>query len=238
MTNQVIGITGKARSGKDTVANLLIDNCGFIRYSFAAPIKDSIQEMFGWDERHREGELKETKLPVVFTFTDISNVIWKYFKEDLEESGIILYDAVCRWLFIIEQNAQMRFRHQDGTYHAILSPRNAYQWFGTEWGRDFIDQNIWLNKAKRFSEKTDRVVIPDVRFQNEAEFFQKNQKPLLLIKREGVEIKDSGHSSESGVDGALITHMIQNDGSIEELWEKTLEIMNNLNLECRNEINK
>lgn len=238
MTNQVIGITGKARSGKDTVANLLIEKCGFIRYSFAAPIKDSVQEMFDWNERHREGDLKETKLPVVFTFEHMADVIWKYFSEDLQASGIELKDAVSRWLFVIEQNAPMQFRHQDSTYHAILSPRQAYQWFGTEWGRDFVDQNIWLNKAKRFSEKNDRVVIPDVRFQNEAEFFQKNQKPLLLINREGVEIKDSGHSSEGGVDGVLISHKIQNDGTIDELWAKTLEIMNNLNLECRNEIDK
>ena len=35
----VIGITGVARSGKDTVANMIIARCGGYRYSFADPMR-------------------------------------------------------------------------------------------------------------------------------------------------------------------------------------------------------
>lgn len=52
----LIGITGKAGSGKDTFAKYFIDNHNFTRYAFAGPIKRMIQAGFGvdpgvWDDR-------------------------------------------------------------------------------------------------------------------------------------------------------------------------------------------
>lgn len=41
-----IGITGKARSGKDTVAKRLVEHHGFIRNAFADPLKRAGQQMF------------------------------------------------------------------------------------------------------------------------------------------------------------------------------------------------
>ena len=40
----LIGLTGYARSGKDTVANILIKNFGFTRVAFADPIRDFCYE--------------------------------------------------------------------------------------------------------------------------------------------------------------------------------------------------
>ncbi len=54
----IFGITGKKRSGKDTVAKFFIEK-GFKRYAFADPIKEMCKIMFLWDERHVNGELKE-----------------------------------------------------------------------------------------------------------------------------------------------------------------------------------
>ena len=34
----IIGLSGYARSGKDTAADRLVNNHGFVRYSFAAPM--------------------------------------------------------------------------------------------------------------------------------------------------------------------------------------------------------
>lgn len=59
----IIGLSGKARSGKDTAANYICDRFGFSKYSFAKPIKDCGELLFGWDERHRDGELKEVADP-------------------------------------------------------------------------------------------------------------------------------------------------------------------------------
>jgi hypothetical protein len=41
----IIGLTGYARSGKDTVAKVLIENYGFTRIAFADPIRELLLEM-------------------------------------------------------------------------------------------------------------------------------------------------------------------------------------------------
>ncbi len=44
---RLIGFAGKARSGKDTAGEYLVDNYNFLRYSFAQPLKDATKIMFG-----------------------------------------------------------------------------------------------------------------------------------------------------------------------------------------------
>lgn len=44
---KLIGIHGKARSGKDTMANFLVENHGFTKMAFADPIKWAVSSAFG-----------------------------------------------------------------------------------------------------------------------------------------------------------------------------------------------
>ncbi|WP_375191817.1 deoxynucleotide monophosphate kinase [Marinobacter sp.] len=60
---RLIGIAGKARSGKDTAAARLIEKHGLVKYSFADPLKAGIKTMFGLTEEHVNGSLKETVIP-------------------------------------------------------------------------------------------------------------------------------------------------------------------------------
>ncbi len=62
MKNKLIGIVGQKRCGKDTIADYLIKNNLFQRYSFADPIKRGAMEMFGFTEAQMWGsaEDKET----------------------------------------------------------------------------------------------------------------------------------------------------------------------------------
>lgn len=65
MEINLIGLAGLAGSGKDTAANHLEKITGLERYALASPIKETVNEMFGWDERHSAGELKEVDDPVM-----------------------------------------------------------------------------------------------------------------------------------------------------------------------------
>lgn len=49
MRPPIIGLTGKARCGKDTVANFLIAAIGGYRYAFADPIRDMLHAGLGID---------------------------------------------------------------------------------------------------------------------------------------------------------------------------------------------
>ena len=51
----LIAISGRIGSGKDTVAGYLVKQHGFVRYSWATPVKDSVAAVFGWDRYSLEG---------------------------------------------------------------------------------------------------------------------------------------------------------------------------------------
>jgi len=182
----LIGITGKARSGKDTTADILSKRLGLIKYSFATPIKEAAKVMFGLTEEHVNGKLKEEVIP---------------------------------WLGV--------------------SPRRIMQTLGTDWGRDIIRGDIWVQIAKRrfeeLSECLDNIfhcgmVIPDVRFENEADFVRENGGIVIHISRSSVQNVEQ-HRSEDGIEFKNGDIRIINDGSLEDL-ENTIEsvILNDLRI--------
>ena len=61
---KLIGLTGRARSGKDTVAHHLNENNSYSSYAFAQPMKQACKIMFNWSEQHVNGDLKEVVDPL------------------------------------------------------------------------------------------------------------------------------------------------------------------------------
>jgi uncharacterized UPF0146 family protein len=67
----IIGLCGAQGSGKDTVANILVANYGFVRISFAAALKDVIAILFSWPRHMLEGDTPESR-----TWREAPDAVW------------------------------------------------------------------------------------------------------------------------------------------------------------------
>jgi hypothetical protein len=176
---KIIGITGKAGSGKDTFARymqtrlavLLGDGSFPPIESFAYPIKAGVSTMFSIPMESLEARSE---------------------KEEIKVFG-------------------------DNTK---ASPRVLMQTLGTEWGRNVVSEDIWIDLLRSrietcYLSAPTAVIITDVRFKNEAEWIKDQGGTLIEIARKG--LKGSGiHSSEDGVD-LIPDYTVFNSSSLSDL---------------------
>jgi hypothetical protein len=111
-----------------------------------------------------------------------------------------------------------------------ISPRKAYQLFGTEFGRS-ISQTLWLDLAKRTYETLPTeftgLVVPDIRFQNEADWIRTAGGTLIHIERNS-EIKVASHVSEAGIDWEMQDYLIQNNGTKDDLTTAIFHVLSSI----------
>lgn len=101
--------------------------------------------------------------------------------------------------------------------------RYAMQTLGTEWGRQCIDKDIWINIAVQKAKQCRKAVITDVRFPNEAKAIQEAGGIVVRIYRNGSDIEDY-HPSEIELDNIEADATIYNDSSLDVLRRKIRSI--------------
>ena len=92
--------------------------------------------------------------------------------------------------------------------------------------RKTIDENVWVTLALGNIDVNQRVVITDVRFENEAIMIKFMGGQLWRVKRVGVgPVND--HVSESELEGYKVDQIFVNNGTIEDLEALIKTRMNN-----------
>lgn len=169
----IIGLTGYAQSGKDTVAQILVDKYGFERRAFADKIRTLLYET---NPQIREG----------FKVRGIVDAYgWDVAKTNEPEIRRLLQDLG-------------------------VSARKVF-------GDDF-----WIREALEGIDSKEKIVITDVRFENEAEYVKfignwlDRPAELWRIKRPNV-YAINNHVSESQMDGYKVDRILVNGGSLDEL---------------------
>lgn len=108
------------------------------------------------------------------------------------------------------------------------SPRQMLQSLGTEWGRETVAKDIWLQLCRRRinqlrEQGISMVVVADVRFENEAAMIRESGGRICHVRRPMADSADVDHTSEAGIQMADGDVLVVNDGTIEDLRRKVEE---------------
>lgn len=190
----IIGITGKAQSGKDTACRI-VQLINTVDYGCACS----------------EGEGEKYILDNVDNILPITCMWEKHaFADKLKECASIIL-GVPRFMFesgeFKESFTSLPLSNKEGE---PMTNREFLQYFGTEVGRS-IDKNLWI-KALMYSygrDKESHWIIPDVRFPNEADAIRNVGGVLWKIEREGSGA--GNHISEKLIDDIMVDIIIENN---------------------------
>lgn len=99
------------------------------------------------------------------------------------------------------------------------TPRHAMVTLGTEWGREMIGQDIWINAWKRIAVANlaigSNVITEDLRFPNEYKALVEAGGIVLRVARPGIQVGD--HESERHAASFEAHIEFWNDGSLDDL---------------------
>jgi hypothetical protein len=108
------------------------------------------------------------------------------------------------------------------------TPRVAMQTLGTDWGRNMVGPDLWVNATMlRVDADLARglvVVIDDLRFDNEALAIRKRGGLVVQLERPGVSYTGE-HASEVGVSGHLIHHIVPNADTPDACAQHILQLL-------------
>jgi len=212
--SQIIGIVGFIGSGKDTVADYLVNFHRFKRESFANSLKDAVSQVFGWDRELLEGRTQESRE-------------WRETRDEW-------------WTKRLKKD---------------ITPRYVLQYWGTEVIRKGFHDDMWVASLEhRLLNTKNDIVITDCRFPNEIKAIRAAGGRVMRIKRgpeprwfdEAVSMnkgparnmtwalskqkieKLKVHASETAWVGQKFDVVLNNDGTIEELYHQIeRDIINN-----------
>lgn len=175
----LLGLTGPASAGKDTVADLLVIHAGFSKLAFADALRAEVAEAYGIDPR---------------TLTR---------RETKEDPTLALSLDRCTDLAFVGRILRSTVLPSSSEIHRARSPREVMQQWGTEFRRA-QDPDYWVKKMSsrvRYYAQSglcDKFVLTDVRFANEAALVRRIGTQLWQIKRPGTAPTEAHVSEVTG----------------------------------------
>jgi hypothetical protein len=218
----IIGICGFIGSGKDTIADYLVNIHEFRRESFANSLKDAVAHVFGWDRTMLEGRTKHSRE-------------WR--------------DQVDTWW-------AERLNMPD------LTPRLMLQLWGTEVCRRGFHDDIWIASLEnKLRNSQDDVAISDCRFPNEIKAIRQQGGVVIRVVRgpepewyqDAVDMNAGNtnmhwaiakmnmdklkiHASETAWVGTNFDAVIDNNGSMDQLYSQINDLLQDLRASKANPI--
>jgi hypothetical protein len=168
---KIIGIHGSKFSGKDTTANLIIKHCECDILHFADALKDCLNKVFFIDYKYlTDPSLKEVNFAHAIKIDKYIDKLSKYL------------------------NLNILPKHK-----VAKNARTLLQYVGTDYVKS-VDDNYWINKVSQKINKDKITLIPDTRFEDEANFIKENNGFIITVEsiNSSFNKKSDNHASENG----------------------------------------
>jgi hypothetical protein len=202
----IIGISGRAKAGKDSIAAIMIKKFGFQRVSFADSLKEISANAFNIPlETFHDVKLKDAAFvsPLQVNIDHMQSLV------------MLLKGAGCA-----PSQAQIDSLIDDGLSMQFVSPRDLLQKVGTNLCRNHFGDSVWINIFKNKIQKIEgHCIVTDVRFINERQAIKDlNGCNFLIIRPSLMPIDLNSHESELlGCSPELIDVTVMNDSTIHSL---------------------
>lgn len=114
------------------------------------------------------------------------------------------------------------------TVHPVigLTPRALMQTLGTEWGRNAVDNDLWVKLLHHRNLNSENLVISDIRAENEADYVRERGGLMIHLRAHGG--IDSNHASEQLLKVKSGDIVINNDGTLGQLYQKLDEVISTI----------
>lgn len=204
----IIGLVGFIGSGKGTVGDIL-EQKGFVKDSFAKPLKDACSVMFGWPRELLEGDTEVSR-----KWREEPDVFWSE-KFDKEFSPRLA-------LQLMGTEAGRNVFHKDIWVISLLNRSK---------GKDVVVTDVRFQNEIKFIQDNGGIIIrvkrgEEPEWYEAAESFNRGPKKNMtwaLSKKKMATVQM--HQSEWDWIGSEFDYVIENDGTINDLGNKVNEVL-------------
>jgi dephospho-CoA kinase len=240
MNNNLIGISGKMNSGKDTVGKMIQILSDYPQMSGDRVIANLDKEMYNtkYEIKRFADKLKDCVCLIIGCT-----------RQQLEDRGFkntALGDEWNRVKKTVKPGASVWDEGEPSVDHILkMTPRRMLQLLGTEGGRKIIHPDIWVNATfadykplgaqfTMFPEGPKDVVdifpnwlFTDMRFPNELKAIKKRGGITIRVNRTFSDKPINEHESETALDSysSEFDYTIDNNSTLEELVEQVRAIL-------------
>lgn len=203
----LIGVVGFIGSGKGTVGDLL-EQKGFVKDSFAKPLKDACSAMFGWPRELLEGDTEASRQ-------------WREQPDEFWSEKIGKKFSPRLALQLLGTEAGRNVFHKDIWVNSLLKRAG---------GKNVVITDVRFKNEFKFIHKNNGIIVrvkrgPEPDWYQDAITFNKGDRYIgwalakERLKRRGI------HQSETDWVGSKFDYVIENEGTLEELGNKVDDLL-------------
>tara|TARA_B100001778_G_C18594892_1_gene634169 strand:- start:967 stop:1692 length:726 start_codon:yes stop_codon:yes gene_type:complete len=239
----IIGISGRKQSGKNTAANYIAGSI--------LKAKNMVQDFVITDEGSLSIKTTDSNNNVGWGIFDLTRKdeafvsyaeqdIWPFvkiyhFADPLKSIAVELFDLKPEQVYGSDEEKNTSTPYTQNGWKHQMTAREFLQYFGTEVMRDIKD-SIWVDYTmKRIArEQSSVAVIPDVRFPNEINAIKEAGGIVIRLTRDPF---GSDHDCEKALDAKSFDwnqfdHIVDNKGDIDQLINDLNKLQKKWGIEC------